>query len=313
VDLRRPFRHADAIANGALTRHHVVDGSFRPLFTGVSVRIEVTVTLALRAAGAVLAYPGAVVAGRAAAAMWDVDTASADTTVDLMIGPSELRARPGVRLHRSWPSEDEVAVVDGLRVTSPARTAFDLARELGREDAIVVLDALLCATGIDRVAVQAVADRRRCERGVSAVGPVLEWVDARSPSPRASRLRVGLLARGLAVPVIGQRLLDGEGRLVANLALAWPDVRTGLAHEYGARGAAGRVGWEVLEMRDDVAEEWGTRTRPAPVDGLARLLLRAADRWDPPPRLGGRRPGKLPAPPGPGGDCDGGLSRLVPA
>jgi hypothetical protein len=313
VDLRRPFRHRDALGCGALTRHHLIDGSYRLLVSGVSVRVEVTVTTALRAAGAVLAYPGAVVAGLAAAAMWEVDAAPADTTVDLMVGPSELRARPGVRLHRSRPGEDEVAVVDGVRVTTPARTALDLARWLPRGEAVVVVDALLGATGTDVGGAQELADRHRGERGVSDVGPVLGSVDPRSPSPEASRLRVGLLARGLAVPLVAQHLLDGEGRPVAELALAWPEVRLGLAHVYGVREAAARVGWEVLEVRDDLAREWGTRTRPAPIDDIARHLHRLADRWDPPPRLSGRWPGRLPRPPGPDGECDGGLSRLVPA
>jgi hypothetical protein len=117
----------------------------------------------------------------------------------------------------------------------------------------------------------------------------------------------------MAVPLVAQRLLDREGRLVGELALAWPGVRLGLAHTAGVRAAAAAVGWEVLEVRADVAELWGTRRRPAPLDGLVRLLRRAADRWDPTPRVGGRNPERLPRPPGPDGECDGGLSRLVPA
>ena len=313
MDLRRPFRHVDAIACGALTRHDLVDGSYRLLFDGVSVRVEVTITMALRTAGAVLAYPGAVVGGLAAAAMWDVDVAPSDTTVDLHVGASGLRTRPGVRLHRSCLDEDEIGLVDGVRVTTPARTALDLARSLARDEAVAVLDALLGATGTDPTLVRAMAGRHRGDRGMDAVGPVLAWVDPRSPSPAASRLRVGLLARGLAVPVVAQRLLDGEGRAVGDLALAWPGVRVGVAHTAGVRRAAAAVGWEVFEVRGDAAGEWGTRRRAAPIDELARWVERVADRWDPAPRVGGRNPLRLPPPPGPDGECDGGLSRLVPA
>jgi hypothetical protein len=124
---------------------------------------------------------------------------------------------------------------------------------------------------------------------------------------------VGLLARGLEVPLVAQRLLDGEGRLVAELSLAWPGVRLGIAHRAGVRAAAAAVGWEVLEVQEDVAEQWGLRKSPAPLDGLAARLERTADRWDPPPRVGGRRAGRMPRPPLPDGECDGGLSRLVPA
>ena len=313
MDLHRPFRHDDAIASGALARHQLTDGSFRSLFPGVSVGEGCTVSTALRAAGAVLAYPGAIVSGLAAAALWDVDVAPGDTTVDLQIGPDGRRSRPGVRLHRVDLDPGETTVVGGVRVTTPTRTALDLARWLPTDRAVVVLDALLRSTGIDAAAVRALADRHAGEGGVPGVEAVLAWVDPRSPSPGATRLRVGLLARGVAVPLVAQRLRDGEGRLVAELALAWPGVRLGIAHEAGVRAAAVAVGWEVLEVRADVAEQWGTRTRPAPLDGLVRQLQQAADRWDPVPRVGGGSPWRLPRPPGPDGECDGGLSRLVPA
>jgi hypothetical protein len=312
VDLQRPFRHDDAITRGALARHQLTDGSFRPLFPGVSVRDGVTLTTALRATGAALAYPGAVVAGLSAAALWGVDVAPGDTTVDLMIGPSGRRSRPGVRLHRIDVAPDEVASVGGVRVTTPARTALDLARWLPTDQAVLVVDALCRAASLDVETVRVLVDVHAGERDVGLAEAVLAWVDPRSPGPAASRLRVGLLARGVAVPLVAQRLLDGEGRPVAELALAWPAVRVGLAHVAGVRGPAAAVGWEVFEVRADVAEQWGTRTRPAPLDVVVRQLERAGDRWDPVPRVGGRNPAKLPRPPGPDGECDGGLSRLVP-
>jgi hypothetical protein len=312
MDLERPFRNAAAVASGALTRHDLVDGTFRPLFPGVSIRADRTVTTALRAAGAALLHPGAVVGGLAAAALWDVDVAPPDTTVDLFVGRSVWRPVPGVRVQRVVLPEAEIAVVDAVRVTSPARTALDLARRFPRGEAVVVLDALLRATDTAAGTVRAVVEGHEGERGVADARAVLAWVDPRSPGPAASRLRVGLLARGVAVPLVAQRLLDGEGRPVAELALAWPAVRVGLAHVAGVRGPAAAVGWEVFEVRADVAEQWGTRTRPAPLDVVVRQLERAGDRWDPVPRVGGRNPARLPRPPGPDGECDGGLSRLVP-
>ncbi len=288
VFTRRPFRHADAIASRALTRHHIGNGEYVPLFPGVSVAAGAFVTMAPRAAGAVLARPRGVVAGLAAAAVWGLDVAPADVTVDLLVDERGVRSCPGVRLRRGRLRDGETTVVDGTRVTTPARTALDLARWLPQGEAVVVVDALLRATGTDLAAVRAAAADHAGERDVGRADEALAWVDPRSPSPRGSRLRVGLLARGLEVPLVAQRLLDGEGRRVAELALAWPGVRLGAAHRPGVRDAAAVVGWEVLEVREDVAELWGTRTAPAPVDILATELRRAADRWDPAPRVGGR-------------------------
>ncbi|NMO91399.1 hypothetical protein [Actinomycetospora sp. TBRC 11914] len=234
-------------------------------------------------------------------------------TVDLLVDEGGVRACPGVRLRRAGLRDGETAVVDRTRVTTPARTALDLARWLPRGEAVVVVDALLRVTGTELDAVRAVADAHAGERDVRRAAEALAWVDPRSPTARVSRVRVGLLARGLETPLVAQRLLDGDGRPVAELALAWPGVRTGVAHQQGVRGAAAALGWEVLEVRADVAEVWGTRNAPAPIDVLARELRRAADRWHPAPRLGGRNPARLPRPPGPDGECDGGLSRLVPA
>jgi hypothetical protein len=313
VDLQRPFRHVDAIACGALTRHHIADGSYVSLFPGVSVDAGTPVTMAVRAAGAVLARPRGVVAGPAAAAMWDVDTVPSDTAVDLLVEAGGMRSCPGIRLRRVGLQDDEVATMGGVRVTTPVRTALDLARWLPVEQAVVVVDALCRTAPLDVEAVRALVEVHAGERDVVHAEAVLAWVEPRSPSPGASRLRVGLRARGLEVPLAAQRLLDGEGRPVGELALAWPEVRVGLAHVPGVRGAAAAVGWEVLEVRADVAEQWGTRTRPAPLDVLVGQLRRAADRWDPVPRVGGRSSAKMPRPLGPDGECDGGLSRLVAA
>ncbi|MDT7744177.1 MAG: hypothetical protein QOE59_3255, partial [Actinomycetota bacterium] len=233
-------------------------------------------------------------------------------TVDMLIGAAGRRSRPGVRLHRIDVAPDEVATMGGVRVTTPARTALDLARWLPSAEAVVVLDALCRRTSLGVAAVRALADRHAGERGVAQVEQALRWVDPRSPSPTASRLRVGLLARGVDVPLVAQ-VLEGQEQLIAELALAWPVVRVGIAHTSGVRRAAAVAGWEVLEVGEDAAQEWGSCRRAAPIDELAAWVLRVAGRWDPPPRIGGPSPGRLPRPPGPDGECDGGLSRLVPA
>jgi hypothetical protein len=300
VDTSRPFRHSDAISSGALTRHHLVDGRWTPLFRGISVDRDVVVTMAVRAAAAVLLVPGAVVLGRAAAAVWGVPDEPLDVTVELAVGGNGRRSTPGVRLHRCELGPDEVTERRGVRVTTPARTAFDLARRLPRGEAVVVLDALARRTGLDADDVRAVAAAHPGERDVEAVEPVLAWVDARSPDAERSRRRVRLLARGLPVPVVEPQLVDGQDVLVARLGLAWPEARTGLATTRGAREPAAAIGWDVIRPDEG-----------ATADEIVRWVRRSIDRWDPPPRLGMPRPLRLPLPPEPDGRCDGGLSRLV--
>src|SRR3954452_8882617 len=78
--------------------------------------------------GAVLAGGDrAVLSHRSAAALWRMrDTARrAEVTVARHRG-----SRPGVQYHESVLKSDEIAVVDGIPVTTPARTLLDLATVL---------------------------------------------------------------------------------------------------------------------------------------------------------------------------------------
>ncbi|NYD33987.1 hypothetical protein BJ983_000089 [Actinomycetospora corticicola] len=133
------------------------------------------------------------------------------------------------------------------------------------------------------------------------VEPVLAWVEPRSPDEDASRRRVRLLARGVPVPRVEQCLLDARGDVVARLALAWPEARTGIAVAPGVRDRARSIGWEVVTPAVGVTS-----------DELVRWVTRSFDRWDPARRLGMPLTLRLPPAAEPDGVCDDGLSRLVP-
>lgn len=77
---------------------------------------------------AVLAYrPDGVLSHRSAAAAWDLRRSSS-RTVDVTVGLGGRARRLGVRLHRSRSlPPDEVTTLDGLPITTPARTLLDLA------------------------------------------------------------------------------------------------------------------------------------------------------------------------------------------
>ena len=303
MDLRQPFRHADLIRSGAFTRHHLVDGRFHRLFPGVSVDRAVDATMAVRAVGAVLVHPDAVVMGHAAAGLWHAELDPDDVTVDLAVSPGGRRTAPGLRLHRVDLPDDEVARArPGVQCTTPARTAFDLARWLPLGEAVVAIDALAGKTGLALDDVRTIAAAHPGGRDVLAVEPVLAWVDPRSRGAAQSRRRVRLLVRGVPVPRVEQRLLDADDARVADLPLAWPEARTGLTAQPGTARRAREIGWQLLETGVG-----------APVDGVVTWLRRSLERWDPPPRLGTPDAPRLPPSPEGDGTCDGGLSRLVEA
>lgn len=149
-------------------------------------------------------------------------------------GTSGARARrPGLEPLRSALSAGDVVTAGGVLVTSPVRTAFDLARTAGSlADAVADVDALLRATSC-RLTVPAL--RAYCEihpgwRGVRQVRDAVPLLNDATLSRPESRLRViwvqdaGLRPPRVNMPVFSRRtgrslglpdLLDAESGLVA--------------------------------------------------------------------------------------------------
>ena len=80
-----------------------------------------------------------VVAGRAAAALHGAKWIDATTPVELIA--DHTRRRKGVIVHEERIASDEITCVGDLPVTTPSRTALDLARHLQRDVAVAHLDA----------------------------------------------------------------------------------------------------------------------------------------------------------------------------
>jgi very-short-patch-repair endonuclease len=102
-----------------------------PVFRGVYAMTPPPWPLTTRALGACLAAPGAVVSDMSAAAHWRLRRTPRDVLEVVVKSPRFIRL-PGVRVHRTnmLGEVDIVRYANGLRVTSPARTLFDIAAEL---------------------------------------------------------------------------------------------------------------------------------------------------------------------------------------
>ena len=99
-------------------------GRLHRLHTGVYAVGHAVVTGEGRWMAAVLASgPEAVLSHRAAAALWGIRRVAHP----LEVSCPRLRRRPGIRSHWSRLPADEITVEDGIPVTTPARTLFDLA------------------------------------------------------------------------------------------------------------------------------------------------------------------------------------------
>ena len=193
------------------------------------------------------------------------------------------RAVPGLRYVRQELRADEVVDIGGLPVTTPARTASDLARWApDLEGAVVDLDALLQAGVIDESTLPLLADGLGARRGTRQARSAFALARCGARSPGETRLRLTyVLGLDAPTPLLNPRVHDRLGRFLGIPDLL--DREAGLVLEYD--GAS----WRDSERpdghldpdqhrEDNEREEWFER------NGL--LVLRATG-----PDLARHRPG----------------------
>lgn len=121
---------------------------------------------------------------------------------------------------------DDVVVMDGLVVTTPLRTAWDVGRFSRRDDAIGGLDALLRLGAFDRDELVAGVERFRRQRGVVQLRALAPLADPRAESPGESVLRLRWLdLERLPPPELQVPIHTRDGRLLYRLDLGVPELR----------------------------------------------------------------------------------------
>ncbi len=159
--------------------------------------------------------------------------------------------RAEVRVLRSELGADDIRVVDGVPVTSPVRTAFDLARTGPLESAVVALDALARAKVVRLDDVADYVERHRGWRGAARARRAVALADPRTRSCAETRLRLlWVLDAGLPAPLVNPSVQHIDGYLLGEVDLLDPEA--GLVGEYD--GAAHRV--LAQHAADNNREEW---------------------------------------------------------
>ena len=191
-----PFLGSAALERGALTRSQLCT-RYRAVFRDVYIDRKAELTAAVKARAAWLST-GATLAGFSGVAVHG--TKWLDAAAPAEIVRDDRHAQRGMVVHSYRLADDEVQTIGGMRVTTAARTAFDIGRRLPVARAVPVLDALLRAAGIKPADVVAVADRRRGARGVRWLRAALEVADGGAESPQETRVRLLLVSAGLPKP-----------------------------------------------------------------------------------------------------------------
>ncbi len=288
-----PFRGSVAVARGRVAKGELRGPRFIRLFPDVYVSADVEVThLVLSLAAAELVAPaGGVLAGYSAATLLGADCVPPGARAEVLV-QGHRRGHPRPRIERGVAVGNDRWAVRGRAVTSPLRTAWDLARRLGLTEAVVALDALAARGGFDPAALLRRRDAATRVRNGRRLDRVVDLANPRAESPMESRLRLLLVLAGLPVPEV-QFPLVAQRHLVARFDLAYPAAK--LAIKYDGAGhvddldrrrdvRTGRLGWYTARFtRRDIVNPVAT------AEAVATLL---SDRL----RLLGRGEGDLSAP-----------------
>ncbi len=261
------------------------------LHVGVYACVAATPTFPQRCWAALLwAGRDGVLSGRTAACLWKLDGLDREPdrieiSVPRALG---LRSHAGLKVRnvRTLDVPDR-AVIDGLAVTSLARTVVDLAGELRPMALEIALDSALRNGRVARLTVlwraNAVAKRgRKGARLLRALLAERQGLGATSASALETRMRRLTINSGLT-PLVSQHRVHDLGKHVARPDFAYPDLKIAVevdgykfhagrrswAHDKRKRAELVARGWIVIEVSwEDVTGD---------PDGVARLIRQAIE------------------------------------
>ncbi|WP_422744540.1 hypothetical protein ACN27E_21470 [Mycobacterium sp. WMMD1722] len=272
-----PFIGSEAVAARRLTPYQL-RSRFVAVHPDVYVPIGTELTAAGRASAAWLwSRRRGVVAGRSAAALhgakWLRDTAPAELIYD------NRHVGPGIRTWRDLAAaDDEVNVVDGIRVTTAARTAFDIACRRPVDTAVAEIDALARATQLEVADVELLADRYRGRRGIRAARTTLTLVDPGAESPRETWLRLLVIRAGFPPPTTQIPVYDEYRQLIAVLDMGWENMKVALDYD-GAHHRDPQRFTKDIRRHDAVTELGWIDIRVTSRDTPAVIVDRLSRAW----------------------------------
>ncbi|WP_324274689.1 hypothetical protein [Blastococcus brunescens] len=176
----------------------------------------------------------------------------------LLTHPSLYRKGKGFTVRRAPLGPGDVERRGPLRLTTPARTLVDIARQWPVEDAVVAMDAALLRKRVDAADLAAAVAAARSWPGAPRAARAAGLADGRAESPLETRGRLRLLGARLPTPQLQVEIRSG-GRLLG-VADAWFDAAA-VAIEFDGRikytdpwrgRDPGQVLWEEKRREDDM-------------------------------------------------------------
>lgn len=262
-----------AVRTGRLTRP----------WPGVVIRtIDRNDPATMAAAALLAAGPDAALSGPTAARMFGCTAIDSPKTHVTVPYSRWVRSRGGLVVHHDRFPRDDVVELDGLRVMTLDYVVTELLCTERKSTALACVDQALATLPaalheemrdriIDRLR------RRDDRRGTISAGFLIEVADGKAESPAESWARLLVIEAGFPMPVLQHEIVDGTGRVVHRLDLAWPELRVALEYD-GAEAHDGRQAADA--ERDARLSARGWLTVRATAEDLARptrLVTRLQD------------------------------------
>lgn len=201
--------------------HRIRSGRLVRIHKGVYLVGVVPPPYAHEMAACLACGPRAVLSHRSAAVLWQILRGRPRPSALEVTVPKGYCRRPGLEVYRIGTLRpDEVTRLEGIPITTAARTLYDLAGSLkGRSLERAVAEAI--ALGLTTAAgVRAMAERQQGRRGVGHLRAVLDLGDPRRTRSEAEERFLGLIRRSdIPCPAVNTRIGDYE------IDFFWPAER----------------------------------------------------------------------------------------
>ena len=250
-ELTWPFRAAEALDAGAISVRDLRK-FYRAVYPGVYAPRGIELSAVERGRAASLwSRRRGVAAGLSAAALLGAKWIEPSLPAELI--HTNRRPPPLMTVHSDDLLAGETRKVAGLIVTSPARTAFDVGRRSELTAGVQRLDALMQATDVKAVDIEAVMARHSGVRGLTQLRRTLRLVDGGAESPYESLTRLLLVQAGFPALQTQLEVIDRYGLVCARIDMGWRE-------------------W-LVGVEFDGAQHWtDSRQRTRDIDRLAELL-----------------------------------------
>lgn len=220
---------SEALAAGLVTPHQLRT-RYAALHKDVYAPKDAELTAVMRAKAAWLrSRRRGILAGFSASAMhgskW-IDPTLPAAIIDTNRSPST-----GVEVWEERIDADEITLVEGMRITTPARTVLDLARRCREGVAVAAIDALIQATDLKMADVELLVDRYRGRRGMKRARAALQLVDGGAQSPKETWLRLLLIEAGFPRPQTQIAVRNDWNWVEAYLDMGWDDIKVAVEYD----------------------------------------------------------------------------------